>query len=106
MSQLLSNPHDNDLPPSTVPVALQRAGLVIFVVGMVVSGVFSITEHWRRATFSLGATLVWLSVLRLTCDSQVLGVLAVRSRKFDAVFTALGGAAMLFLSASVDALGS
>ena len=45
MSQLLSNPHDNDLPPSTVPVALQRAGLVIFVVGMVVSGVFSITEH-------------------------------------------------------------
>ena len=106
MNQLLSNPHDNDLPPSTVPVALQRAGLVIFVVGMVVSGVFSITEHWRRATFSLGATLVWLSVLRLTCDSQVLGVLAVRSRKFDAVFTALGGAAMLFLSASVDALGS
>ena len=106
MSQLLSNPHDNDLPPSTVPAALQRAGLVIFVVGMVVSGVFSITEHWRRATFSLGTTLVWLSVLRLTCDSQVLGVLAVRSRKFDAVFTALGGAAMLFLSASVDALGS
>lgn len=106
MNQLLSNPHDNDLPPSTVPVALQRAGLVIFVVGMVVSGAFSITEHWRRATFSLGATLVWLSVLRLTCDSQVLGVLAVRSRKFDAVFTALGGAAMLFLSASVDALGS
>ena len=106
MNQLLSNPHDKDLTPSTVPLTLQRAGLVIFVVGMVVSGVFSITEHWRRATFSLGATLVWLSVLRLTCDSQVLGVLAVRSRKFDAVFTALGGAAMLFLSASVDALGS
>jgi hypothetical protein len=106
VNQLLSNPHDKDLTPSTVPLTLQRAGLVIFVVGMVVSGVFSITEHWRRATFSLGATLVWLSVLRLTCDSQVLGVLAVRSRKFDAVFTALGGAAMLFLSASVDALGS
>lgn len=106
MNQLLSNPHDKDLTPSTVPLTLQRAGLVIFVVGMVVSGVFSITEHWRRATFSLGATLVWLSVLRLTCDSQVLGVLAVRSKKFDAVFTALGGAAMLFLSASVDALGS
>ena len=106
MNQLLKKTHDKDLTPSTVPLTLQRAGLVIFVVGMVVSGVFSITEHWRRATFSLGATLVWLSVLRLTCDSQVLGVLAVRSRKFDAVFTALGGAAMLFLSASVDALGS
>lgn len=106
MNQLLSNPHDKDLTPSTVPVKLQWVGLVIFVVGMVVSGLFSITEHWRRATFSLGATLVWLSVLRLTCDSQVLGVLAVRSKKFDAVFTALGGAVMLFLSASVDALGS
>lgn len=106
MSQLLSNPHDSNLKPSKVPVPLQWAGLVVFIVGMVTSGLFSATEHWRRATFTLGASLVWLSVLRLSCDSRILGVLAVRSRKFDAVVTAAGGAAMLFLSASVDALGS
>ncbi len=106
MNPLLTNPHDGELPPSVLPVPVQWAGLAVFVVGVIVSGVFSVTEHWRRATFTLGAALLWLSVLRLSCDSQVLGVLAVRSRQFDAIFTALGGAAMLFLATSVDSLGS
>ena len=47
-----------------------------------------------------------LSVVRLTCDSKVLSVLAVRSRKFDAIFTSVVGAFILFLSSSVDSLGS
>ena len=62
--------------------------------------------NWRRATFTLGAGLVWLSVVRLTCDSKVLSVLAVRSQKFDAIFTSVIGAFILFLSSSVDSLGS
>ncbi|MDN6460448.1 MAG: DUF3017 domain-containing protein, partial [Corynebacterium flavescens] len=39
-------------------------------------------------------------------DSQRVAVLAVRSRRFDAFFTAVIGAAITFLAASVDALGS
>lgn len=102
----LSNPHDVHLRPSRLPRALQWAMLGAFVLLVVGSGIYAVTEHWRRATFSLGVAMLWLAVVRLSCDSKVLGVFAVRSRSFDATFTALLGAAMLFLSASVDSLGS
>lgn len=102
----LDNPHDLGEKPSSLPRALQWAGLALFLVGLVVASVFAVTEHWRRATFTLGAALIWLAGLRLSCDSRVLGVFAVRSRRFDALFCALLGGTMAFLSASVDALGS
>ncbi|AKK04948.1 putative DUF3017 family protein [Corynebacterium mustelae] len=102
----LDNPHDVDLKPSVVPRGLQYAAMVVFVIAVIASGVFSFTEHWRRATFTLGVALLWLSLVRITCDSKVLWVLAVRSRHFDAAYTALGGALMVFLASSVDSLGS
>ena len=106
MSNPLDNPHDLDAPPSRLPLWAQRAGIVLFLFGVGVAGGYALTEHWRRATFILGASLLWLAVVRLTCDSRLVGVFAVRSRRFDALFaTALGGL-MVFLSASVDALGS
>ena len=49
---------------------------------------------------------MWLTVVRLTCDSSRVGVLAVRSRRFDACFTGILGAAMVFMAFSIDALGS
>lgn len=100
------NPHDRGAPPSPLPQWLQWAGIVVFLIGLVASGGFAVTEHWRRATFVLGASLLWLALLRLTCDSRVLGVLAVRSKRFDVVFCILLGGVMAWLSASVDALGS
>ncbi len=102
----LANPHDQGLAPSRLPRALQWAGLVLFLVGTATATGFAITEHWRRATFVLGISMLFLAVLRLSCDSRVLGVFAVRSRCFDAVFCALVGGTMAFLAASVDALGS
>ena len=89
----LDNPHDAELAPSPLPPAAQWAAIGIF-------------EYWRRATFLLGLALLWLTVVRLTCDSSRVGVLAVRSRRFDACFTGLLGATMAFLAFSVDALGS
>lgn len=80
--------------------------MALFGVLVAISVVFSLTEHWRRATFALGISMMWLAVLRAYCDSQVLGVLAVRSRRFDAIFSATLGTIMVFLSVSVDALGS
>jgi len=79
---------------------------VLLVVGVLASGVFSATEHWRRATFTLGASMLWLALMRLTCDSRVIGLVAVRSRRFDVAFTSLLGAAMMWLAWSVDSLGS
>ena len=101
----LDNPHDRGAAASPLPVAVQRAMGALFVVGFVLSGVYAATEHWRRATFTLGAAMLWLTVM-LTCDSKVIGLVAVRSRRFDALFTTALGAAMLWLSWSVDSLGS
>lgn len=102
----LNNPHDLDLAPSRLSAPVQWAMIGLFLAGVAVSGVFAFSEHWRRATVVLGVSLLWLSLVRLSCDSQRVGVLAVRSRRFDAFFTAVLGATMTFLAASVDALGS
>ena len=102
----LDNPHDRGNAPSRLPLWAQRTGVSVFVVGFVLSGIFAATEHWRRATFTLGAALLWLTLVRLTCDSKVIGLVAVRSKRFDATFTTALGATMMWLSWSVDALGS
>lgn len=80
--------------------------LALFVLAFVVATVFSATEHWRRATFTLGMAMLWLTACRLTCDSQVMGLLAVRSRRFDALFCTATGALLVWLAVSVDSLGS
>ena len=102
----LDNPHDIGNAPSKLPVRAQQVLVGLFVIGFLVATLFAVTEHWRRATFTLGAAMLWLTVMRLTCDSRVIGLVAVRSRRFDALFTTVLGAAMMWLSWSVDALGS
>lgn len=102
----LDNPHDIGNAPSTLPLRAQQVMVGLFVVGFVVATLFAVTEHWRRASFTLGAAMLWLTACRLTCDSQVMGLLAVRSRRFDAIFTGATGAALVWLAVSVDALGS
>ncbi|MBV7282827.1 DUF3017 domain-containing protein [Corynebacterium sp. TAE3-ERU30] len=106
IADLSGNPHDRALPPSPLPLRLQRALMGVFVLGLIVAAVFLFSDHWRRATFVFGASLVLLSGIRYVCDSHVLGVLAVRSRRFDVAFTAVVGGLMMYISASIDALGS
>ncbi|MDO5669874.1 MAG: DUF3017 domain-containing protein [Corynebacterium sp.] len=106
MNSPLDNPHDLSVAPSRLPRWVQWGFLLWFVLGVVMASVFALTEHWRRATFVLGVSLLWLAVVRLTCDSRIVGVFAVRSRRFDAAFSTVIGGAMAFLAASVDALGS
>ena len=91
----VSNPHDVHLKPSPLPGWLQWVFIALFGLGVVASGVMSLMEHWRRATFLLGAAMIWLAVVRRTCDSDRVGVFAVRSRRFD----------MAFATALVAALG-
>lgn len=102
----LDNPHDIGNAPSRLPLWAQRAMIAVFAAGFVASGLYAFTEHWRRATFTLGATMLWLALMRLTCDSRVIGLVAVRSRRFDTLFCTLTGAAMMWLAWSVDSLGS
>lgn len=105
-SATLDNPHDIGNCPSPPPRGVQLAMVAVFGVGFAASALLAASEHWRRATFTLGAAMVWLGVVRLSCDSKQIGVLAVRSRRFDTMFCAGLGAAMMWLAYSVDALGS
>ncbi|WP_408931983.1 DUF3017 domain-containing protein [Corynebacterium sp. YSMAA1_1_D6] len=102
----LANPHDAHLKPSPLPPAVQWVAIGMVIAAVAVSGIFAVSEHWRRATMLLGGAFMWLTVVRLTCDSSRVGVLAVRSRRFDACFTGILGAAMVFMAFSIDALGS
>ncbi|MBN9644080.1 DUF3017 domain-containing protein [Corynebacterium sp. CCM 8862] len=100
------NPHDLHTKPSPLPVAVQWSLVAVLVAGLVVSVVFSLSDHWRRATFILGVSMMWLAVIRLVCDSRILGVLSVRSRRMDVLFTTGVGALLAYLAYSVDSLGS
>nr|WP_199323622.1 DUF3017 domain-containing protein [Corynebacterium diphtheriae] len=100
------NPHDVGRKESPIPSYLQYIAVAAFVGIVVSSGIFAFTEHWRRATFALGVALLFLAVLRVVCDSKILGVLAVRSVVFDVAFSLVVGGMMVFLSYSIDSLGS
>lgn len=105
-ARLLDNPHDRAVPPSPLRKNVQRILVVLFVVLVAVAAFFIGLERWRRGTAILGFAMLYLSAVRWLVDSRVLGVLSVRSRKFDSIFTAVLGVAMLWLSFSVDPLGS
>ncbi|MDO5077135.1 DUF3017 domain-containing protein [Corynebacterium sp.] len=100
------NPHDVNAKPASLSPRFQRLGVAIFVLGLVVACGFLATEHWRRATFTLGCCMLWLAGLRMSCDSDVLRVLSVRSQRFDAAFCVAIGGSMMFLAGTVDSLGS
>jgi hypothetical protein len=53
------------------------AGLVLAVLG-----------HWRRGTVALAGATALAAVLRAAVPTRFVGVLAVRSRRFDVVFLA------------------
>lgn len=105
-ARLLVNPHDRAVPPSPLSTTVQRLLVGLFVLFVATAAVLFFLEHWRRGTVMLGGSLIYLGVTRWLVDSKIMGVLAVRSRKFDSSFTIILGMAMLWLALSVDPLGS
>lgn len=102
----MANPHDAHVAPSRLPWWAQALGLGVFVFLVLAAGIFAVGGHWRRATFMLGASMIWLAALRGTCDDRVIGLFSVRSRRFDITFSLLIGGLMMYLAFSIDALGS
>lgn len=103
---LLANPHDRAVPPSPLSAAVQRmlvsafVGILIMVFGLI------LMNRWRRGVFILGFAMIYLAVVRWLVDSKILGVLAVRSRKFDSAFSASLGATMMLIAFGVESQGS
>ncbi len=56
------------------------------------------TGHWRRGAFAIGCSVLLGGVLRAVLPSRVAGLLAVRSRWFDALLLLAVGGAMLVVT--------
>jgi len=104
--ELLANPHDAAIPPSRVTRNLQMLSVVLFLVVVTAGAVLIFTDHWRKGTVAVGAGMVWLGLIRWWVDSRILGVFAVRSRKFDSWFCVIVGVLLAFTALSIDSLGS
>lgn len=102
--EAMVNPHDRNVAVSRLPRWLQRVMFAALVAGVALASLYALTGHWRRATAVLGASMLWLALSRFTCDDAILGLVSVRSRRFDAAFCIVLGGLMLLLSLSVDAL--
>lgn len=102
------NPHTPDGPAPgeawSARVQMLLFGTLFF--GLGAAAVFLGLERWRRATFTLGMTMIYLGAIRQYLPDSLLGVFSVRSRRFDLWFCLLTGGGMVFLASSVDALGS
>lgn len=103
---LLANPHDVDQPASRVTRNLQMFSVVLFLVAIIAGVVLILTDHWRRGTLAVGGGMVWLGMIRWWVESRILGVFAVRSRRFDSAFCVIVGVLLLYSALSVDSLGS
>jgi hypothetical protein len=68
--------------------------------GLVVAG------YWRRDALVLGIGVAVAAALRLTLTDERAGLLMVRSKGIDFVTTATVSAAVLFIAATIDPLGT
>ncbi len=92
-------------PPAVAPRARpRRFGEWPFVLVLLVAAVamtLVATNHVKRGCVVLGAALILAAVLRAVLPARVVGLLAVRSRGFDIVATALLGVVVVALSVVV-----
>jgi Protein of unknown function (DUF3017) len=68
--------------------------------------VLVIAGYWRRGALVLGIGVAVAAALRLALTDDRAGLLAVRSKGTDFVTTATVSAAVLFIAATIDPLGT
>ena len=80
----------------------------ILVVGLTFLVAFGlvIAGYWRRGALVLGIGVAVAAALRLGLTDEVAGLLVVRSKGVDFVTTATVSAAVLFIAATIDPLGT
>ncbi|MBY6413890.1 DUF3017 domain-containing protein [Rhodococcus sp. BP-252] len=85
-----------------------RKNLPLLVVLLVILAALALVlaDRWRRGAFVLGVATILAAGFRLCLPENRVGLLQVRSRGFDVAALALVGGAIVFLSASIDPLGT
>lgn len=80
----------------------------ILLVGMffLVALVLVIAGYWRRGALVIGIGVGVAAVLRLALTDDRAGLLMVRSKGIDFVTTATVSAAVLYIAATIDPLGT
>lgn len=88
------------------PAVRAQWPLALVIAGLLVGLAFVVAERWRRGTFVIGLAALAAAALRAALPTSRVGLLAVRGREFDVVFLVVTGVLVLWLSASVDSLGT
>ena len=85
-----------------------RNNLPLMAVLVVIVGalILVLADRWRRGSFVLGIATILAAGFRLCLPENQVGLLAVRGRAFDVSALALVGGAIVFLSSSIDPLGT
>lgn len=78
--------------------------LVLLVVA--IAAALVLFDRWRRGAFVFGSALLLGAVLRALIPTSRVGLLQVRGRFFDVTTMASAGALILWLSTSIDPLGT
>lgn len=80
--------------------------LALVLAGIVASLGFVLFERWRRGAFVIGLVALAAAALRGALPEHRARLLGVRGKLFDVAFYLVIGAVVLWLSMSVDSLGT
>jgi cation transport ATPase len=86
--------------------ALNQAPFIVVVLLLLVAAVLVEIDRWRRGGAVIGFAVIVAAVLRAALPTNRAGLLAVRGRVFDVVVLALVGAAILWVSWTINPLGT
>nr|WP_049773423.1 DUF3017 domain-containing protein [Segniliparus rotundus] len=86
--------------------ALNQAPFAAVVLLLLVAAVLVEIDRWRRGGAVIGFAVIVAAVLRAVLPTNRAGLLAVRSRVFDVAVLALVGAAILWVSWTINPLGT
>jgi hypothetical protein len=80
----------------------------ILLVGVIFLAAFGlvVAGYWRRGALVLGVGVAVAAALRLALTDDRAGLLVVRSKGIDLVTTATASAAVLYIAATIDPLGT
>ena len=85
-----------------------RSQWPILLVGVFFLAAFGlvIAGYWRRGALVIGIGVAVAAALRVALTEDRAGLLAVRSKGIDFVTTATVSAAVLYIAATIDPLGT